>query len=126
MIRLYQKIDFLLIFLKDFIYLFMRDTHTERERHRRRKNQAPFHAGRLMRDSIPGLQDHTPAEGGAKPPSHQGSPTLEILNGQVAFDDFELYCRMVLVSCLGIFPMSMSLCIFSGNGYILREVLILS
>ena len=30
-----------LIFKKDFIYLFMRDTHTERQKHRQREKQAP-------------------------------------------------------------------------------------
>ena len=29
------------IFLKDFIYLFMRDTERERQRHRQREKQAP-------------------------------------------------------------------------------------
>ena len=29
------------IFLKDFIYLFMRDTEKERQRHRQRAKQAP-------------------------------------------------------------------------------------
>ena len=39
------------LFLKDFIYLFMR----ERERGRGRSR---LHAGSPMWDSIPGLQDH--------------------------------------------------------------------
>ena len=32
---------FFLSFFKDFIYLFMRDTHRERQRHRQREKQAP-------------------------------------------------------------------------------------
>ena len=31
----------LIYFLKDFIYLFMRDTERERQRHRQREKQAP-------------------------------------------------------------------------------------
>ena len=31
----------LLLFFKDFIYLFMRDTERERQRHRQREKQAP-------------------------------------------------------------------------------------
>ena len=47
-------------FFKDFIHLFMRDTHTERERERGRdtgRGRSRLHAGSLMWDSIPGLQD---------------------------------------------------------------------
>ena len=35
--------DILIFFIKDFIYLFMRDTHTQRkrQRHRQREKQAP-------------------------------------------------------------------------------------
>ena len=32
---------FIFVFLKDFIYLFMRDTEGERQRHRQREKQAP-------------------------------------------------------------------------------------
>ena len=51
-----------LLFLKDFIYLFMRDKEREREiererqRHRQREKQAPC-TGSPMWDSILGLQD---------------------------------------------------------------------
>ena len=48
-------------FFKDFIYLFMRDTHTHTERERGRdtgRGRSRLHTGSLMRDSIPGLQDH--------------------------------------------------------------------
>ena len=44
---------------KDFIYLFTRDTERERGRDTGR-GRSRLHAGSLMRDSIPGLQDHTP------------------------------------------------------------------
>ena len=47
-------------FLKDFIYLFMRDTHAHRERGRDiGRGISRLHAGRLTWDLIPGLQDHT-------------------------------------------------------------------
>ena len=47
-------------FLKKFIYLFMRDTEREEERQRGRdtgRGRSRLHAGRLMWDSILGLQD---------------------------------------------------------------------
>ena len=47
-------------FLKDFIYLFMRDTHTNTERERGRdtgRGRSRFQAGSPTWDSIPGLQD---------------------------------------------------------------------
>ena len=44
-------------FCKDFIYLFMRDTERERGRDTGRGRNR-LHAGTLMWDSIPGLQDH--------------------------------------------------------------------
>ena len=47
------------IFLKDFIYLFMKDTERERQRHRQREKQAPCREPEW--DSIPGLQDHDPS-----------------------------------------------------------------
>ena len=37
----YMPYFFILIFYKDFIYLFMRDTERERQRHRQREKQAP-------------------------------------------------------------------------------------
>ena len=51
-----------LIFLKDFIYLFMRDTERDRERERGRdtgRGRSRLHTGSPTWDSIPGLQDHT-------------------------------------------------------------------
>ena len=48
-----------LFFLKDFIYLFMRGRERERERGRDTgRGRSRLHAGSLMWDSIPGLQDH--------------------------------------------------------------------
>ena len=35
----------------------MRDTHTEREKHRQREKQAPYGES-LMQESIPGPRDH--------------------------------------------------------------------
>ena len=46
---------FMFYFLKDFIYLFTRDTHRGRDIGRGRSR---LHAGSPMRDLIPGLQDH--------------------------------------------------------------------
>ena len=46
------------IFLKDFIYLFMRDRERKRGRDTGR-GRSRLHAGSLMWDSIPDLQDHT-------------------------------------------------------------------
>ena len=36
-----ERISLVYLFLKDFIYLLMRDTHRERQRHRQREEQAP-------------------------------------------------------------------------------------
>ena len=47
-------------FFKDFIYLFMRDREREGERERSRdtgRGRSRLHAGSLMWDSIPVLQD---------------------------------------------------------------------
>ena len=46
-----------IIFFKDFIYLFMRDT--EREAETQAEGEAGSMRESLMRDLIPGLQDHT-------------------------------------------------------------------
>ena len=61
------------IFFKDFIYLFMRDTEGERQRHRQRKKQAP------CREPDVGLDPGTPGsrrrpKAGAKPLNHPGIP----------------------------------------------------
>ena len=56
------------------MYLFMRDTQRERQRHRRREKQAPC-TGSPTWDSIPGLQDR--ALGQRQAPNRcatQGSP----------------------------------------------------
>ena len=50
-------------FSKDFIYFFLRDWEKERERERGRdrhtgRGRNTLHAGSLMWDLIPGLQDH--------------------------------------------------------------------
>ena len=52
------------VFFKDFIYLFVRHTHTQRGRERERgrdidRGRSRLHAGNPMQDPIPGLQDHT-------------------------------------------------------------------
>ena len=74
------EISMLLIFsfLKDFIYLFMRDTEKERLRHRQREKQAP------CREPDVGLNPGTPGScPGPKAGAHhwatQGSPDPQIL-----------------------------------------------
>ena len=62
-------------FLKDFIYLFMRDTERERQRHRKREKQAP------CREHDAGLDPLTPGsypepKADAQPLSHPGIPSL--------------------------------------------------
>ena len=55
----YGFIIFILFyFFKDFIYLFTRERERERSSQRWREKQAPFGAGSLMQDSIPGPLDH--------------------------------------------------------------------
>ena len=54
----------------------MRDTHTERQRHRQREKQAP------CREPDVGLDPRTPGshpvpKAGTKPLSHQGFPPVE-------------------------------------------------
>ena len=61
------------IFLKDFIYLFMRDTGREKQRHRQREKQAP------SREPDAGLDPRTPRprpapKVDAQPLSHPGAP----------------------------------------------------
>ena len=59
----------------------MRGRERERERERGRdtgRGRSRLHAGSLMWDRIPGLQDHARAEGSAKPLSHPGCPKMEI------------------------------------------------
>ena len=48
-------------FLKDFIYLFMRNTEREAETQPEReveRERSRLHAGSLMWDTIPVIQDH--------------------------------------------------------------------
>ena len=72
----------LLFFFKDFIYLFI-DTHTERERererqrHRQREKQALCREPDMGHDPVSRIRPW--AEGGAKPLSHPGCPSQEIL-----------------------------------------------
>ena len=62
-------------FYKDFIYLFMKDTHTERQRHRQREKQGP------CREPDVGLDPRTPGlcpglKAGAQPLSHPSVPLI--------------------------------------------------
>ena len=64
-----------LFFNKDFIYLFVRDTHTEKQRHRQRQKekQAPHREPEAGPD--PGTAgSRLGLKAGAKPLSHQGIP----------------------------------------------------
>ena len=62
-IRAVVRVWFFFFFL--IFYLFIHERHTERERERERergrdtdRGRSRLHAGSLMWDSIPGLQDH--------------------------------------------------------------------
>ena len=64
-----------IIFKKDFIYLFMRDTQRERHRHRQREKQASH------REPGVGLDPRTPGsrpkqKAGTQPLSHPGAPKI--------------------------------------------------
>ena len=69
----WQELMLLFIFVKDFIYLFIRDRERGRDTGRGRSR---LPAGSPMPDSIPGLQGQAL---GAKPLSHLGCPILAIL-----------------------------------------------
>ena len=65
--------DFFFFNFKDFIYLFVRDTPREKQRHRQREKQAP------CREFDVGLDPGTPGsctgpKAGTKPLSHPGTP----------------------------------------------------
>ena len=60
----------------------MRDIERERERERGKdtgRGRSRLHAGSLMWDSIPGLQDRPGLKAGAKLLSHPGIPYIYIL-----------------------------------------------
>ena len=65
----------------------MRDTDRERSKDTGRgrsrdtgRGRSRLHAGSPTWDSIPGLQDHPQAEGGAKPLSHPGCQIIPSFN----------------------------------------------
>ena len=71
---------FIIIFLKDFIYLFMRDTERESQRHRQREKQAP------CREPDVGLEPTTVGsrpelKADTQPLSHPGVP-----EGYISYD----------------------------------------
>ena len=69
-----------LIFYVFFYFLkvlFIHETLTERGRDTCR-GRSRLHAGSPTWGPIPGLQDHTPGESGAKPLSHRGCPRKPI------------------------------------------------
>ena len=70
---------FFVFFFKDLIYLFMRDTEREKQRHRQREKQAPCREpdGGLDPRSHPGLKAD------AQPLSHPGVPRPRGFNGLV-------------------------------------------
>ena len=57
-IFLKNKLGVLFFIFKDFIYVFMRDTQSERQRHRQREKQAPCREPDM--GLYPGLQDQDP------------------------------------------------------------------
>ena len=57
---------------KDFIYLFMRETHRERQRHRQREKQASFREPNEGLNPQPGSYPEPKAD--AQPLSHPGIP----------------------------------------------------
>ena len=63
------------IFLKDFIYLFMRDTERDRQRQRQREKQAPCREPDVGLD--PGTAGSRPEpKANAQPLSHPGIPNF--------------------------------------------------
>ena len=56
----------------------MREREREREAETQAEAESRLHAGSLMWDSIPGLQDHTLGQRCAKPLSHPGIPTSSL------------------------------------------------
>ena len=77
--RLNNSSEVLFLILKK--YLFIHKRHTERNRGRDTgRGRSRLHAGILMWNSIPGLQDHAWAAGGTKPLSHPGIPRSYVFN----------------------------------------------
>ena len=77
-------------FFKDFIYLFTRDTHGERQRHRQMEKQASLaepDAGLDLR--IPGSPPERKAD--AQPPSHPGTPGVFLCKRLVMFIWWDCY-----------------------------------
>ena len=57
----FQSFVKLLLFFKDFIYIFIHERHREKERGRDTgRGRSRLHVGSLMWDLIPGLQDRAP------------------------------------------------------------------
>ena len=95
------------IFFKDFIYLFIHERHTQRERGA--ETQAEEEAGSMQgaqRGTWSWVSRITPwIEGSAKPLSYPGCPTLAIFKKQFVMCIYKLYlyfpfldvCRMVNV-----------------------------
>ena len=101
---LYEKLpeshDLKYFFLKIFIYLFMRDTERERGRDTGR-GRSRLHAGSLMWDSNPGLQDH--ALGQRQVPNRWATRDphlllfLRLLFELLVIDRFFLFCQFVYI-----------------------------
>ena len=67
----------LFCFLKDLIYLFMRDTEREAETHRQMEKQASCGNSDVRLDPRT-LGPHPEPKAGAKPLSHPGVPRVEL------------------------------------------------
>ena len=99
-----------ILFFKDFIYLFMRDSERGRDSGRGRSR---FHAGSLTQDSIRVSRIRPWAEGGTKLLSHRGCPQMYILKKIILerwiAQILNLHCRtlsMQLCRIGGFFPLS--------------------
>ena len=82
------------VFFKDFIYLFMGDTHREREREREAETQAEGEAG-SMQGAQHGTRSRDPrttpwAGGDAKPLSHPGIPPRTIFEVAASYPELTI------------------------------------
>ena len=94
----------------------MRDRERERQRHRQRE-KSRLHAGSPTWDSILGLQDHTLAEGGAKPLSHPAAPHALILVENTA----NYHTCSLLVKCCKVLWVDICFMLFINVDFVFRS-----